>query len=104
MWVLERVGWLLVRLSFGTLLGPEATGAGFLVGDGSHFCVACSWVGGLVVGVSGFPGHCCLRPLWGCGWGVTGLLFENCIVDASILLILCSHMTVVAFWVVVCCV
>ena len=59
-------------LLFGTLLGPEATGTGSL---------------GRCLFVSGFlrspgPGHGFVR---GAGMGATGLLFENYIVDASIL-------------------
>ena len=72
-WGLESGFGVMVRgLSFGTLLGPEATGSV----------------------VSGFPAHAGDRvwfPLWGVpAWwmGVTGLLFENYIVDASILKII----------------
>jgi hypothetical protein len=57
---------------FGTLLGPEATpavgGVLFLVGRGSWGPYGL----GLVVGAGGF------------GCGSVGVVFENCIVDASI--------------------
>lgn len=60
--------------SFGTLLGPEATGPGwvpFLWGPGRGFCF---W----------FP--CCTdHARCVCGVCGVGLLFENYIVDASIL-------------------
>jgi hypothetical protein len=65
---------LLLGLPFGTLLGPEATGSG------PRFAGA----GGLFVSVflRAFKGG----TVW-CGRrGVTGLLFENYIVDASILI------------------
>ena len=61
---------------FGTLLGPEATGPGGVVLSR----VVCFW----------FPG-CTDRTVWSllrgfvCGVCGTGLLFENYIVDASIL-------------------
>ena len=49
----------------GTLLGPEASGAGVTGG----------WVSVVAL--------LCLFPrVW--GWGLVGLLFEICIVDASI--------------------
>ena len=55
---------------FGTLLGPEATGPG-----------------GFPLGlfVSGFPAVTFRAPVWVCGVCGVGLLFENYIVDASIL-------------------
>ena len=76
--VLERCGWGMRGLVFGTLLGPEATGPGrarlwlWFVRD------LCFW----------FPG-CTDRMRWPfagfvCGVCGTGLLFENYIVDASI--------------------
>ena len=71
--VLERCGWGMCGLVFGTLLGPEATGPGVTPG------FVCFW----------FPGctdHTVLVPFAGvvCGVCGTGLLFENYIVDASI--------------------
>ena len=66
--------------AFGTLLGPEITGPFF------------PWPGRCDRGAGGWA--CCFRfpaltapcPREGvCGAGVTGLLVENCIVDASIL-------------------
>ena len=65
-------GTLLVRccwVVFGTLLGPEATGSGLLV---PGLCVS---------GFPGCTGHACCV----CGVCGLGLLFENYIVDASIL-------------------
>ena len=61
---------------FGTLLGPEATG---LPGEGF---LACSRG---VLFVSGFLAAASMRTVGVCGVCGTGLLFENYIVDASIL-------------------
>jgi hypothetical protein len=66
-------------LSFGTLLGPEATGLFFPVTEGT--AGAPFWGCPAVVPAPG-AGSARLR---GVRAGVTGLLFENCIVDASIL-------------------
>jgi hypothetical protein len=63
----ESVGLRVAGRLFGTLLGPEATG---------HVCVVC---------VSGFPWLVLSCHRLVVGWGVVGLLFENYIVDASIL-------------------
>jgi polyferredoxin len=57
-------------LVFGTLLGPEATGPGVFP---------------LGLFVSGFPAVTFRAPVWVCGVCGVGLLFENYIVDASIL-------------------
>ena len=77
--VLERCGWGMRGLVFGTLLGPEATGPGRL-----RFLAVFSR--GLFV--SGFLAAPVMRvgPFLGvvCGVCGTGLLFENYIVDASI--------------------
>ena len=68
-------GWLVAgSVVYGTLLGPEATGAGSCwwvdcMAVVFPRCVVCSWWG-VVVGVSGFPGHACLCSRVGCGWGV----------------------------------
>jgi hypothetical protein len=65
-------------LVFGTLLGPEATGP-----EGGVFCLV---VPGLVFLVSWLHrSHGCLFLAGVCGVCGTGLLFENYIVDASIL-------------------
>ena len=67
--------------SFGTLLGPEITGPGFS-------CMPFGCVGGWVLFFLDCPAHGLSRtsPLGGVlVVGVTGLLFGNCIVDASIL-------------------
>jgi hypothetical protein len=63
----ESVGLRVAGRLFGTLLGPEATG---------RVCVVC---------VSGFPWLVLSCHWLVVGWGVVGLLFENYIVDASIL-------------------
>ncbi len=72
---------VLVGGVFGTLLGPEITGLlvvvvpGFVPGvmmGGGFGCFWCSCA-------------CRARPCCGVGGGVSGLLVENCIVDASIL-------------------
>lgn len=72
--VLERCGWGMRGLVFGTLLGPEATGPGGFCFPG----LVCFWF-------PGCTGHA-RWPLLGvvCGVCGTGLLFENYIVDASI--------------------
>lgn len=75
----------------GALLGPEATGprpsahvphgcAGCVLG-GSVVCLGCPRAWPRPAG-SGIP---FLRGCWWWGVGVLGLLFGNCIVDASIL-------------------
>ena len=61
---------------FGTLLGPEATGPC----GGSPFVGVAGWV----LFVSGFPAMT-VHALCVCGVCGVGLLFENYIVDASIL-------------------
>jgi hypothetical protein len=57
------------------------------VGSAGGLHGLCGLLGGVrVSGVSGFPGHGCLLPrVWGWVVCLLGLLFENCIVDASIL-------------------
>ncbi len=72
-WWLWNAAGLWWRVSFGALLGPEATGllvAPFLWGVG----------GGTLFLVSLLHGSCTFV----CGVCGVGLLFENCIVDASI--------------------
>lgn len=70
----------MVDRSFGTLLGPGITGPALLP-LGGWFRFGFFW----------FPAHGLGRtgciPFWGVcvAVGVTGLLFGNCIVDASIL-------------------
>lgn len=64
---------------FGTLLGPEATGPG-------RGCCGFGRGGSLSgLFVSGFPAVTFRAPVWVCGVCGVGLLFENYIVDASIL-------------------
>jgi hypothetical protein len=78
----ERAGAWVVRVVFGTLLGPEATGPGSVV----------FWLRGPVLVCFWFPGcisSCAVAVPFLRGWfcaGVcgAGLLFENYIVDASI--------------------
>ena len=72
---LERAGW--VVWAVGTLLGPERTGVGGAVGSS----VVCFFLG------PALP----VRPPRVVSWvgggvwvGCSGLLFENCTVDASI--------------------
>ena len=69
-------------VAFGTLLGPEATGA-WSFGWSARFVwvVRGVWFLGFLV----FLGMTVCSLLWGAGGVLLGLLFENCIVDASIL-------------------
>ena len=72
-WCWERAGAWFVWVVFGALLGPEATGP------------FCSNAGGHSSGVSFVPASGSYRhPVWVLGVWLTGLLFENYIVDASI--------------------
>jgi hypothetical protein len=89
------VGWW----GSGTLLGPEGTGTGVVVvfvvfrplGSGSPGWWAWS---GVRAGPASIPhqGLCCLRVLvvWWWLWVGVRSCFENCIVNASILFLLCS--------------
>ena len=67
----------------GTLLGPEASGPHARV---TLVALPFGWCGvgvaGVWVCVSGCSSLCLSARL--CGWGLVGLLFEICIVDASI--------------------
>ena len=72
--VLERCGWGMRGLVFGTLLGPEATGPG---GNVRYLFVS----GFLAASITWLPGPFGAGVCGVCG---TGLLFENYIVDASI--------------------
>jgi hypothetical protein len=78
-WLVVVGGWV------GTLLGPEASGPPALVAT-SCSLLGCAAVG---VGVCGFvflagSSLCLVVSLCGGGGGLVGLLFEICIVDASI--------------------
>jgi hypothetical protein len=83
-WVWNGVGGGEGRV--GTLLGPEASGPHMVaLAAGSLLSVGGVWWWGVcgVVGGSGFLPLSCLLLCVG-GGGLVGLLFEICIVDASI--------------------
>lgn len=77
--------WLVrVGVRVGTLLGPEASGP---VSSAARVRGPSGLWPGVVGGwvcVSGWFLLCLVGPLCGVGGGLVGLLFEICIVDASI--------------------
>ena len=71
-------GWLVAgSVVYGTLLGPEATGAGLFLGRGRiTFCVVgfLVWGGVWLLGFLVFLGMPACAPVWGVGGVLTGVV------------------------------